>query len=236
MIIAVSMHVLEKSSYPETCDALSHDWVRLLEPLGVTPLLVPNTLRNPAQYAEELQISGVLLTGGNDIGRQSGEPWSVSSDVAECRDRTERSLLDVALARQVPMLGVCRGMQFLNVYFGGTLVRDVAVWTHGEQHVAVQHRLTIIDADYRQQLGGRETFSTNSFHHHGVTLGTLAPRLKPIAVSSGQVVEALYHPTLPVLGLQWHPEREGPDQQVGATLIRQWLDWCAREAKSQPFV
>ena len=226
MIVAVSMGVLQKGTYTEVCDALSHDWIRLLDGMGVRPLLVPNILADPADYCRDMGISGVLLTSGNDIGRQPDEEWETSSTVAAERDGTEEALVRYALGNNIPLLGVCRGMQFVNTHFGGTLERDVSAHTSGERHVAVEHRVKLVDEAYRKTLG-LEEFSTNSFHNHGVTLETLAPPLKVIAASDAGVVEALYHPELAVLGFQWHPERTSPDSQSGSKLFCHWLEECA---------
>ena len=117
-------------------------------------------------------------------------------------------------------------MQFINTYFGGTLVRDVAACTKGEQHVATDHRLKIVDPSYRKRLWV-DSLATNSFHDQGVTIGTLAPCLKAIALSEAGVVEGVYHPGRPVLAIQWHPERDNPDRQLAAELFRHWLGWCA---------
>ena len=224
-MIAISINVLGKSTYPETCDALSHDWICFLDGLGMVPLLVPNVLADPVEYCQQMNVRGILLTSGNDVGPQPGEAWSPSGSVAQERDRTEAALLDYAVKGRISTMGVCRGMQFINMYFGGTLVRDVATWTNGEKHVAADHLLEIVDDTYRERLGA-EVLSTNSFHNQGVTKGTLAPCLKAIAMSKAGVVEALYHPDLPVLGIQWHPERKGPDPRIGSELLRQWLQYC----------
>jgi putative glutamine amidotransferase len=90
----------------------------------------------------------------------------------------------------------------------------------------------IVDPSYRDRLGV-DAFSTNSFHNQGVTEETLAPDLRVIALSHAGVVEALYHPDLPVLGTQWHPERASPDPLVGAELFRVWLDWCADPSRAR---
>lgn len=226
MIIAVSMRVGACAPHGEARDAVSHDWIRFLDRFEVTPLLVPNGWADPRRHLERIEISGLLLTNGNDVGRQPGETWTPSESVAEVRDSTERALLSYAVRRQIPFIGVCRGMQFINAYLGGTLVRDVAGWTGGKSHAGVVHSVTIVDPDYRRRLGA-EACSTNSFHDQGVTLRTLASGLQPIAVSETGIVEGFYHITLPVLGIQWHLERRGPDSHVGDELFRQWLGWCA---------
>lgn len=230
MIIAVSLSVLQKSAYPETCDSLSQDWVRFLIGLRVEPLLVPNGLADPAQYCRQMNVQGILLTSGNDIGPQPGEEWLPSGSVAQDRDRTEEALIQYSVSSGIPLMGICRGMQFTNTYFGGTLVRDLARWTQGEKHVASYHRVKIVDPSFRDRLGV-DALSTNSFHNQGVTEETLAPGLKVIAKSDAGVVEALYHPELPLLGIQWHPERKNPDPRLGAALLHHWLDWCGDRSR-----
>ena len=231
MIIAVSLSVLQKSSYPETCDALSQDWVRFLIGLRVTPLLVPNGLADPAQYCRQMNVQGVLLTSGNDIGLQPGEEWLPSGSVAQDRDQTEEALIQYSVSSGTPLMGICRGMQLTNTYFGGALVRDLARWTEGEKHVAAEHHVDIVDPGFRARLGV-DALNTNSFHDQGVTLETLAPDLRVIARSRAGVVEALYHPDLPVLGTQWHPERASPDPVMGSELFRVWLNWCADPSRA----
>ena len=224
-IVAVTMNVWENSTYPETRDGISHDWIRFLDQLGITPLLIPNSLANPAQQCQKTQVCGILLVGGNDVGPQANEKWPPSASVAQERDRAEHAIVQFGLEQGIPMIGVCRGMQFINTYFGGTLVRDLLTETEGETHVAMDHRLKIVDARFREILKV-DMLTTNSFHDQGVTLETLAPCLKPIALSEAGVVEALYHPELPLLGMQWHPERPNPDPQTATALFSHWLGWC----------
>lgn len=231
MIIAVSMRVVAGAAEQEARDALSHDWLQFLDRFNVTPVLVPNSWVDPGERLQRVEVSGVLLTNGNDVGTQPGERWAGSESVSDARDRTERALLAYAVKRRMPVLGVCRGMQLINTYFGGTLIRDVAAWAKGEPHVAVEHRVAIVDAGYRQRLG-TDTWSTNSFHNHGVTVKTLADVLRVIALSEAGVVEGCYHPGLPVLGIQWHPERPSPDPELAAALFRHWLSWCEAHAAS----
>ena len=225
MIVAVSLSVYENPTYLETRDTLSHDWVRFLDGLGATPVLVPNSITDPAGYCRELNVDGILLTSGNDLGPLPSEEWPQSLSVSPDRDRTEYALLDFASETPVPLMGVCRGIQTINAYFGGGVVRDLLEWTDGEGHVAVEHRVEIIDPSYRQRLG-TSSFNTNSYHDHGVAPGGLAPALKAVAVSEKGVVEALRHSDLPILATQWHPERKNPEPGPASALFRHWLEWC----------
>jgi putative glutamine amidotransferase len=232
MKIAVSMTVMENPTYAETRDTLSQDWVRFLESVGVAPVLVSNELSDPAQFCREMNVSGILLTSGNDIGLQPNEVWEPSDSVSEKRDRTELALMEHAVKCNTPLIGICRGLQIINTYFGGTLERDLANSMGGEHHVRADHSVEVVDADYEAKLGVR-TFVTNSYHNHGVSTNGLSKELRPIALSPHGVVEALYHPSLSVLGTQWHPERKSPDPELGSALFRQWLETCANPAGSK---
>ena len=226
MNIAVSMGVFREPKHGEARDALSHDWTGFLDQLEVSPVLVLNRLARPDQLCREMNVCGILLTSGNDVGRCPDEEWQPSDSVFEERDQTEYTLVRYAVENRVPLMGVCRGMQLINTYFGGTLIRDVALWTEGEKHVATDHRVRIVDPSYRQRLGV-DSFFANSYHNHGVTPGTLADALKAIATSDAGVVEALHHPELRIMGMQWHPERVNPDPPTATRLFREWLGLCA---------
>lgn len=234
MIIAISMNVVQSSAYRECRDALSHDWIRFLDGLGVTALLVPNLLDDPVEYCRRVGVSGILLTSGNDVAPGPGEDWAASASIAPERDETEARLICHAAEERIPLFGVCRGMQIVNAYFGGSLERDLVAWTGGEQHVTSVHLVKVVDSGYRDALGV-DSFPANSFHNHGVTSDSLGTGLRPIALSKAGVVEALYHENLPILGFQWHPERSSPDPAMGSKLFLQWLELCqARSGGREP--
>ncbi|MDP6416335.1 MAG: gamma-glutamyl-gamma-aminobutyrate hydrolase family protein, partial [Gammaproteobacteria bacterium] len=139
------------------------------------------------------------------------------------RDITEHAMIEHAVRERLPLLGVCRGMQMLNTYFGGQIVRDVsAICGHPEAHVAVSHTVDFIDAKYQRQFG-TSIAQTNSFHRQAVTSSTLAAELRPFAVARDGIVEGIYHPELPIVGIQWHPERAKSPVKVDRILIDNWL-------------
>ena len=223
MRIAVSMRVTAVPSYGEVRDALSHDWYPFLERISCTPILVPNALENPRGYLQKLGIEAVLLTGGNDVAPQlyGQSPVSPAGDYSSQRDDTEKALLNFAIDGALPVLGVCRGMQMINTYFGGSLIQDL-----GERlaspvnHRAGIHGITMVDERFERRLGAR-TVEVNSFHRDAVTADTLAPGLRPFALSHADgVVEGLYHPNLSLIGIQWHPERANSPAHLDETLFR----------------
>ena len=220
MIIAVSMRVVSNDTYPETRDAISNDWVKLLDQLPVTPVFVPNALSDPAAYLQDIGAKGLILTGGDNLAPLPYEPGS--NRVESSRDRTENTLLSSAIERRLPVLGVCRGLQMVNVHFGGGLVRDLSFTG---QHVNSKHSVKIVSSPPWGNWDV-EQIVTNSYHNQGVLLSDLASELSAFAVASGDVVEGLCHPDLPLVAIQWHPERENPAAEQDQALLQRWISQC----------
>jgi putative glutamine amidotransferase len=214
MIVFVSMRIVENATYPETRDAISHDWSRLFGHYGIVPILVPNALADPAALVAAVPGKGLLLTGGESLGPLSGEPGEPSM-----RDRAEMELLRAALDRGLPVLGVCRGLQVINAFFGGKVSRRLTA-----PHVAIDHPVKI----GMPVAGLREgtTLTVNSYHDQGVAESDLAPPLRAFATSEDGCVEGLLHPELPVTAVQWHPERANPAQATDRAIIESWLSQC----------
>lgn len=224
MRIGVSMRVSPTKEYAELRDAISHDWVRYLNAMGLFPVLIPNALDDAKRYARDAGIEALLLTGGNDVspGTYGAELESSSGDSA-CleRDRTELQLLAFAEERRLPVLGVCRGMQLLNVFFGGTLVQSISRQIGPQvNHVAHDHPVKIIHPKFAEFLGATRA-TVNSYHTQGVVRRTLGKGLEPFAESEADgVLEGIIHTRLPMAGVQWHPERKSPAQAIDKKLAR----------------
>ncbi len=154
--------------------------------------MVPNVLGDIGEWCDDLKIDGVILSNGNDLG------------TAEIRDSMEYSLIGYCIEHKIPLLGVCRGLQVLNHYFGGSLVKDLAKIT-SVQHVDSSHSISI-KGDISDQSGG-EKIDFNSYHNQGVQLQGLAKPLKNFAIAADEVVEGLYHESESIMAVQWHPER-----------------------------
>lgn len=223
-LIGVSLRVVGTDGYTETRDAISHDWLRFFSQYEVVPLLIPNVPSGSLALLEIMEVSSLLLVGGNDVAPLDEDEGMLHIDgVSRERDITEHAMIEHAVRERLPLLGVCRGMQMLNTYFGGEIVRDVsAICGHPEAHVAVSHTVDFIDAKYQRQFG-TSIAQTNSFHRQAVTSSTLAAELRPFAVARDGIVEGIYHPELPIVGIQWHPERAKSPVKVDRILIDNWL-------------
>ena len=219
------MRVGALGEHSEPRDAISHDWIRYLDELQLAPILIPNALHDPLALVERTGVQALIWTGGGDVPEQGDSAPRLDKDggLELLRDRTERSLVRWALDSNIPVLGVCRGMQFLNVYFGGGLIRDFPEDAgSSDPHVGTRHKVEIIDPKYRRLIGSSSVM-TNSFHQRAVTLSTLSAELRPFAQASGEIVEGLYHPHQPLVGIQWHPERPGSAADADRQLIKNWL-------------
>ena len=210
-------------SYGQVCDVLEQAYVRLFHLSGAQIQTVPNiTTVDLQRYFSLPGFRGVVLTGGNNIHPSTyGEPDRLCDDCSLDRDRIERQILDLAVRRHVPVFGICRGMQFLNVYFGGAVVVDVS--SRFNHPLGRPHEINLNEVS-AQELGVSSKWTVNSFHDQAVTQETLARSLQSFAWAEGApIVEGLYHPALPIAGVQFHPERCMPSPNLGRILVHAFM-------------
>lgn len=155
---------------------------------------------------------GILFTGGIDLEPKLYGEERLNDTVKcdEILDRDELELFEAFRAAGKPMLGICRGIQTLNVALGGSLWQDIPSQLpegiHARLAAEKQHRhhVTAVPGSLVHRLFG-EKFETNSFHHQAARRP--GEGLAATAFSSDGVIEAVEHKTLPIIGVQWHPER-----------------------------
>ncbi|GHU89557.1 hypothetical protein FACS1894202_07970 [Clostridia bacterium] len=155
----------------------------------------------PGDFWKISEADALLLTGGGDTHPKFyGEPLNGSRDIDVERDVMELELFKAFVSARKPVLGICRGMQLINIALGGTLLQ------HIENHSRVK------DVDRLHPIEGLEGFTeVNSAHHQAV--GKLGGGLK-VWAKSGDIVEGISHGDLPILGVQWHPERHEPTREL----------------------
>jgi len=187
--IGISLRVVEAPSYKDTRDALSQDWTNFLEQLNFIPILIPNSLSNPKKFLENLKLDGIILSGGDNIGD------------FPIRDKTEREILKHSIENNIPILGVCRGMQLINSYFGGTIKK-----TDSNQHVAKDHHVMLSG---KFNIEFTEDVQVNSFHKNIISKDGLGDKIKEFAkCDEDDTVEGIYHEDFSIIGVMWHPERK----------------------------
>lgn len=182
-VVLYTQRVEIVESYGERRDCADQNIPRFIEACGYLPIPVPNIRNIAGRMIEQIQPSGIVLTGGNSLVKYGGN--------APERDETERRILDFSLEHNIPVYGFCRGMQVILDYFDCELEQV-------QGHVAVRHKIF-------GALGGLEV---NSFHNQAC-YGVKDP-LEVLAQTQDGVIEAVRHKDKRILGTMWHPEREKP--------------------------
>lgn len=198
-------------------------YVRAVERAGGRPLLVPPS----AEGVEETlgALDGLILSGGADLDPASygAETHPETNGVRPDRDRAELALLEGALARDMPVLAVCRGSQVLNVALGGDLVQHLPDVVGHERHkhtpgVFADHDVEIVPGTRLQALVG-DRAPVKSHHHQG--FGRIGEGLRESARADDGTAEAIEDPGRRfALGVLWHPE-EGEDAALFEGLVEE---------------
>jgi putative glutamine amidotransferase len=207
MRIGITQRVTKDPEHGELRDALSHDWIdfinKILPEAFIVP--IPNNINISNDWFDEMKLDFIFLSNGNDLGEYPR------------RDKLEEKAISYAIDKLIPILGICRGFQILNRYFGGSLTLDLEKLTK-ENHVNIEHRIRILDQHYIE-IFEKDNFKVNSYHNHGVLLDDLSLSLKAFAISEGSIVEGFFHQELPIIGIQWHPERPNNCKNENRILI-----------------
>jgi putative glutamine amidotransferase len=168
---------------------------------------IPNRLERPEPWIDAAGLSGIILSGGNDLAHLPG-----AKNAAPERDATELALIRLSAGRGLPLLGVCRGLQMLVHAYGGTLKRAAG-------HVARDHSLNALASG---TLPVADRPRVNSFHEFVIEPEGMPAELLPAATAPDGTVEAVAHRTHPQWGIMWHPERapfDPADHDIMRTLF-----------------
>jgi gamma-glutamyl-gamma-aminobutyrate hydrolase PuuD len=229
VVLVVTRRTVRKS---RLIDYVGELHLGLLVRMRLLPVMVPvvdGTMACLPQYMQPMK--GLLLVEGEDVHPSRYDAQEANFTYVEkthpLKDEIELRLLRQAFRQKLPVLGICRGSQLMNVVSGGTLYGDVrkeiqaacqkgAVKgiTPGVKHIeesaehydSYRHQVTLVDGAPLARWYGKKTLQVNSYHHQGVR--KLAPRFKPMAHADDGLIEGFYDPKAPfVVGLQFHPER-----------------------------
>ncbi len=189
-------------------------YMKMLEAENAIPLMLPLTSEaNELAYFLEI-CGGFLLTGGHDVSpsvyHAERKPWC--GLCCELRDEMERYILKNAIEIDKSVLGICRGIQFMNACYGGTLYQDLATeYSSGIDHHMkppynrAAHQVTILNDTLLYDILGKEQMGVNSYHHQAIR--KLSPAFQKMAISEDGLIESIYMPSHKfIVGVQWHPE------------------------------
>ncbi|MBL7074361.1 gamma-glutamyl-gamma-aminobutyrate hydrolase family protein [candidate division KSB1 bacterium] len=227
LLIGITQRVSVVPEYGERRDALDQAWVGFFSACNLDPLIIPNRLADPVAYAQKMGVKGIVLTGGNNFSDAVKTIQNLpvrnlpqSDDLAPERDATEIALLKQSIEKGWPVIGVCRGMQLLNLFYGGEIGSV-------ENHVGLYHDLTT-----KEKIGipFEVMFDNpvNSFHDFGIHSSGMSPEFNILA-QTGDVVESFVHREYPHMGIMWHPERNVNPSVNDVNLFRNYFACWIKE-------
>ncbi len=188
-------YIKDRNEYRDTIDT---NWYKLSKKLKMCPLIMPNEVSLVKNIFSLTNPKLIVLTGGEDVKLDK-----YKKIVSNPRNNVEIKLIEYAIKNKIRLIGVCRGQQILNLYFGGKLS---FVGENGG-HNNTKHEITI----NHKQINNKKIF-VNSFHNYIIKQKDLSKDLIKIGVcDKDNSVEAFKHKKHTIYGISWHPEREGKE-------------------------
>lgn len=211
------------------CQSLRCEYIEAIYNGGGVPVIIPCVEHSEILADIILRLDGVLLSGGYDISPTLYVELESPNigHVNIVRDWCELEVIRIAVEHKIPIFGICRGIQCVNVAFGGTLYQDLAtekglvtiVHNQSEPTVIPTHNVTFVPETRTALLMSSLELATNTHHHQAIK--QLGDDLIVTGISSDGIVEAIESTKHNIVAVQFHPERM-PD--VGISILRRWIE------------
>lgn len=209
-------------------------YLEMLERHKLVPLIFPYTTNKLVLEKLIKQVDGLLFTGGHDVNPAlyDEQKLDVCGNTLVIRDELEKYVFERAVERDIPMLGICRGLQLFNVLYGGTLYQDLPTQfnttlnhTQKPPYDVPVHRITFTEDSLFGKALGLTDYEVNSFHHQAIK--DLAPNTTVLAMSEDGLVEAIQlKPLSFAVAVQWHPEYLAKEDKLTAFLVNELFEAC----------
>lgn len=192
---------------------VNEDYVDSVVQNGGIPLIIPFTGNDQVAKQQLESVQGLILSGGQDLDPHlyGEEPLPKIGEIWPARDHFDLLLLKLAEEKKMPVLGICRGAQIINVAHGGSLYQDISyrkqlTYKHMQGHTPSlpTHKMQVVSGSHLAHILGKTDFMVNSFHHQ--LIKKVAPDLIESAQALDGVPEGLENEQGTVIGVQWHPE------------------------------
>tara|TARA_B100000073_G_scaffold110263_1_gene88967 strand:+ start:2093 stop:2725 length:633 start_codon:yes stop_codon:yes gene_type:complete len=202
--IGITQRVHTIREYQEHRDELDQSWSKFLNEIGILQIILPNNkdiITN--RIINNYDLDGVILTGGEIKNKASNNNSGQIN-----RDEFENNLISYCIEKKIPILGICRGMQMLNLFFGGELINL-------KNHSGKSHNIKNLSDS--KDLPKR----VNSFHDFGINKEKLPKNLKIIATDDNGAIEAFEDQDKKIFGIMWHPERNEKFDPIDVKIIKE---------------
>lgn len=193
---------------------VNEDYIDAVVHNGGIPYIIPFNEEREVTAEQVAHIDGLILSGGHDVDPRNYGEESLQKigNVWPARDRFDMQLLRTAEKHHIPVLGICRGAQLINVAHGGSLYQDLSyrkktTFKHMQGHSPALATQTVIlqpDSYLAKEVFGKTELDVNSFHHQIVK--ELGRGLQAVGHAKDGVIEAFENADASVIGVQWHPE------------------------------
>ncbi len=218
--------------------AVSYDYVKAIKAAEGIPIVIPIITEEELLDGYISIIDGLLLSGGEDLSPLLYGENPIDKVNSTCcdRDKWEMALFEKAYKKQIPILGICRGMQLINVALGGTLYQDINKQVENslghcpKESIADQpyHRVKIDEGSKLYNIFGKKDIEVNSFHHQ--SLKDIGKGLKATAYSHDGIVEGVESLERDLLmGVQWHPEKLTERYPIFLNIFKAFIKTCKAE-------
>ena len=179
--------------YNELRDSMDIRLTKFMQGIGFLPISIPNYIKDINLFIKEIKPSGIILSGGG------------SSYKNDERAKLEKKLIKFSIKKNIPILGICRGAQSINKYFGGKQKRI-------KNHVRKKHTVFFVNKNLN-------SIQTNSFHDYGFNKIQISKNLRILGVSKDNNVEYFAHKKYNIFGIMWHPERYNNIKKIDKKIL-----------------
>jgi len=201
-VVFITQRTETVESYKERRDAIDQRWTDFLLSVDIIPIFAPNHLECVKKMVNTMKIDGVILSGGDSLSKYGGDTQE--------RDLVESFLLNWSIGANIPLLGVCRGMQFIQDFFNIPLEKI-------DNHVAKMHKLHV-NKGLRLSRYIDKCTAVNSYHNYGATIDN--SEILTVATSLDGNIEAVEHSSKNIFGIMWHVERNLPFREKDKHMVR----------------
>jgi len=197
--IIISQRLDKVGPHKELRNNLDLRFVKMIQELGFFPIIFPNNLKNALKSIKRFNPKAIILSAG-------GDPLKRDS-----RYQTEKKLISYSIKKKIPIIGFCRGAQFINIYFCGKISKV-------RNHVRTKNKISGIITENKDVY-------VNSYHDYGIKTKDLGKNLKIMAIANDNSIECFVHKTKKVMGIMWHPERYRALRKFEKKIIKNFIKW-----------